>query len=110
MNFFFKTNLYPQVKVKGSFDVASIVSPITKTLIKAKVSFYGNIKEFDIPVIIHKSEGLMTVNSYRPIIVKAGDFNIPSENLISLASTVGGISISDTIPLNIDLIFETIIK
>jgi hypothetical protein len=107
---FLKTNLYPLVKVQGSFDMESIKNPITKTIIKANVDFYGHIKAFEIPVIIHKTEGLMTVNSYKPIIVKASDFSIPAENLISLAATVGGISISDTIPLNINLTFKATSK
>lgn len=84
----------------------SIVKLITKTSIKADVDFYGRIKTFEISVIIHKSAGLLSVNSYKPIIVKASDFGIPTENLISLAATVGGISISDTIPLNINLTFS----
>ncbi|WP_085299544.1 YceI family protein [Cognaticolwellia mytili] len=103
---FLKTNLYPLVKIKGYFEMESIVKPITKTSIKADVDFYGQIKTFEIPVIIHKSAGLLSVNSYKPTIVKASDFGIPTENLISLAATVGGISISDTIPLNINLTFS----
>lgn len=103
---FFKTKLFPLVKIRGHFDMEPIVKPITKTTIKANVNFYGQTKEFEISVIIHKAEGLMTINSYKPIIVKGSDFNIPSENLINLAATVGGISISDTIPLNIHLTFE----
>mgnify|MGYP000278880724 CR=1 FL=1 len=107
---FLKTNVYPLVKVKGYFDIKSIVEPITKTSIKADVDFYGHIKTFEIPVIIHKTEGILTVNSYKPMIVKASDFAIPAENLISLAATVGGISISDAIPLNINLTFKAIPK
>jgi len=103
---FLKTNLYPLVKIKGYFAMESIVKPITKTSIMADVDFYGQIKTFEIPVIIHKSAGLLSVNSYKPIIVKASDFGIPTENLINLAATVGGISISDTIPLNINLTFS----
>lgn len=107
---FLKTNLYPLVKIKGYFDMESIVEPITKTNIKADVDFYGQIKTFEIPVIIHKSAGLLSVNSYKPIIVKASDFGIPTENIINLAATVGGISISDTIPLNINLTFSATAK
>lgn len=107
---FLKTNLFPLVNIKGHFDMDSITKAITKTSIKADVSFYGNTKEFEFPVIIHKSEGLITVNSYRPIIIKGSDFNIPSKNLINLATTVGGISISDAIPLNIHLTFEVALK
>lgn len=103
---FLKTNLYPLVKIQGGFDIKSLINPITKTSIKANVDFYGHIKAFEIPVIIHKTKELITVNSYKPIIVRASDFGIPTENLISLAATVGGINISDAIPLNINLTFK----
>ena len=103
---FFKTNLYPQVKIHGEFDLKSIVNPMTKTSIKVNVDFYGSSKAFEVPVIIHQAGELMTVNSYKPIIVRASDFGIPSVNLMNLAATVGGISISDTIPLNINLTFK----
>ncbi len=107
---FLKTNLYPLVKVSGQFNQKLLVKPITQTTIKAKVEFYGQVKNFEIPVIIHKAGELMTVNSYKPVIVKASDFNIPADNLKNLSATVGGISISDSIPLNINLTFKALIK
>lgn len=105
-NVFLKTNLYPLVKIQGYFDLKSIKEPITKTSIKANVDFYGQVKEYEISVLIHQANGLLTVNSYKPIIVKASDFGIPTQNLINLAALVGGINISDTIPLNINLTFK----
>jgi hypothetical protein len=107
---FLKTNLYPLVKVQGNFDLESMKGPITKTSIKADVDFYGRIKTYEIPVIIHKTNEITTVNSYKPIIVKASDFGIPKENLINLAATVGGLTISDTVPLNINLTFKAAAK
>jgi hypothetical protein len=107
---FLKTNMYPLVKIQGNFDLESIKEPMTKTSIKADVDFYGRTKTYEIPVIIHKTNEIMTVSSYKPIIVKASDFGIPKENLINLAATVGGLSISDTIPLNINLTFKAVAK
>jgi hypothetical protein len=103
---FLKTNLYPKVKVKGSINLDSVRQTISRQTIKVKVYFYGQVSEFDMPVVIHKSNGLITVNSYKPTIVRASDFKIPTENLKALAKTVGGISISDTVPLNVNLVFK----
>ena len=107
---FFNTKLYPTVKIQGHFDIESIKSPISKTTIKANVDFYGHTKEIAIPVIIHKTEEMMTVSSYKPIIVKASDFGVPAKNLTNLAATVGGFSISEAVPLNINLTFKSRIK
>jgi hypothetical protein len=46
------------------------------------------------------------VSSLSPVIVGASDFGIPTENLTNLAATVGGIKISDRVPLNLTLTFK----
>lgn len=74
-------------------------------IVPADVSFYGNNKTFNFPVIITKTDNSITVNSYAPVIVKASDFGIPAANLTQLAATVGGLALSDSVPVNINLVF-----
>jgi len=103
---FFNSTLNPTVHITGQFELAALAQDITKLTVPADVSFYGNKKTFNFPVIITKTKNAITVSSYAPVIVRASDFGIPSDNLTKLAATVGGLALSDIIPLNINLVFK----
>ncbi|SQD78514.1 YceI family protein [Moritella yayanosii] len=103
---FFNSGLNPTVHITGQFELAALAQDITKLTVPADVSFYGNKKTFNFPVIITKTKNTITVSSYAPVIVRASDFGIPTENLTKLAATVGGLALSDIIPLNINLVFK----
>ncbi len=51
-------------------------------------------------------EGFIVVNSASTIIVDGADFGISTENLNKLSATVGGLAISDKVPLNFNLLFD----
>jgi len=102
---FFNSSANPIIAISGQFDLTSLTQPISKMIVPADVSFYGNNKTFNFPVIITKTDNSITVNSYAPVIVKASDFGIPAANLTQLAATVGGLALSDSVPVNINLVF-----
>lgn len=103
---FFDASENPVIMISGQFDLASLTQPISKMIVPAEVSFYGNKKIFNFPVIITKTDNAIIVSSYTPVIVKASDFSIPAANLTKLAATVGGLALSDTVPVNINLVFK----
>lgn len=103
---FFDSTTNPIIIISGQFDLASLTQPISKVLVPASVSFYGNNQTFNFPVIITKTAYAITVNSYAPVIVKSSDFGIPAANLTKLAATVGGLALSDAVPVNINLVFK----
>ncbi|GAL12101.1 hypothetical protein JCM19233_3091 [Vibrio astriarenae] len=103
---FFDTVSFPSIEVKGKVDIDLVEAEPQKLDIPVDVTMYGNTKTLLFPVIVFKQENTMMISSYLPVIVKASDFNIPSDNLTKLAATVGGISISDSVPINLSLIFK----
>ncbi|PKH04811.1 YceI family protein [Moritella sp. Urea-trap-13] len=103
---FFNTTENPVIMVSGQFDLASLTQPISKMIVPAEVSFYGNKKTFNFPVIITKTANAIIVSSYAPVIITASDFAIPAVNLTKLAATVGGLALSDAVPVNINLVFK----
>ncbi|WP_075496789.1 YceI family protein [Moritella viscosa] len=103
---FFNSAINPTIAISGQFELATFKQDIGKAMVPAAVSFYGKTKTFNFPVIITKTKNAITVNSYAPVIVRASDFNIPTENLTKLSATVVGLALSDIIPLNINLVFK----
>jgi hypothetical protein len=103
---FFDSSENPVIMVSGQFDLSALTQPISKMTVPAEVSFYGNKKTFDFPVIITKTADAIIVNSYKSVIVTASDFSIPAANLTKLAATVGGLALSDAVPVNINLVFN----
>jgi len=103
---FFNAAYYPTVNITGQFDLSGLKQDITKVTVPAAVSFHGNSKTFNFPVIVTKTKNAITVSSHTPVIVQASDFGIPAENLANLAATVGGLALSDKVPLTVNLVFK----
>ncbi|MER0369794.1 YceI family protein [Vibrio vulnificus] len=103
---FFETVKFPSIDVKGKVDLARLAKGPQKLDIPVDVSMYGNTKTLTFPVIVLEQGDAVMVSSYSPVIVRASEFGIPSENLTKLAATVGGIKISDSVPLNLTLLFQ----
>lgn len=103
---YLKTNLYPQIRITGNFAPSQLKKTITKENIQTTIEIYGRKKKITIPVIIHHSNNVISVNSTKPIIIKGADFGIPSSNLAALAAKIGGTAISDAIPVNFNVVFD----
>lgn len=103
---FFNAAVNPTIAINGQFALAAFEQEIGKAIVPAAVTFYGKTKTFNFPVIIVKTKDAISVSSYTPVIVRASDFGIPTDNLTKLAATVGGLALSDVIPLNINLVFK----
>lgn len=105
---FFITNKYPNASIRATLDLKKInaISGYSKMEIPAYLSLYGKTKEINLSVIVGKHGCNLTANTSKPIIINANDYGIPAQNLINLAKTVGGISISPIVPVNFSLAFN----
>ncbi|TWD40953.1 polyisoprenoid-binding protein YceI [Vibrio crassostreae] len=103
---FFETGKQSPVKVEGNIDWNSLTEGSHKESLYAKVTLFGKTKLVKFPVVILNAGNTIMVSSSAPVIISASDFGIPSKNLIALADTVGGIKISDRVPLTLNLTFS----
>lgn len=103
---FFESVKYPDVKVSGKVDLAALSNGPKKLVIPVQVTMYGKTKSIVFPVVILKNDNYVMVSSSSSVIVGASDFGLPSENLTKLAATVGGIKISDRVPVSLALVFK----
>lgn len=102
---FFETVKFPKIVANGHVELDKADDKPTLLNASVRVNMYGNSKTIDFPVIVHESDDYITVASVAPVIVRSSDFGIPTENLKKLADTVGGIAISDSVPLSLNLTF-----
>lgn len=103
---YFESMKYPQVMVSGTVDSKLLSGAATSTTIPAQVTLYGQSKMVDFPVVIMPSDGKVMVSSTAPVIINAADFSIPAANLSALSETVGGLSLSDSVPVSLTLLFQ----
>ncbi|HHP0447947.1 TPA: YceI family protein [Vibrio harveyi] len=103
---FFESAKHAPVKVTGKVDWASLGEGSHKVKVPAEVTLFGKTKSVEFPVVILNAGDTVMVSSRAPVIIGAADFGIPSKNLTDLAATVGGIKISDRVPLTLNLTFK----
>ncbi|MEZ9892304.1 YceI family protein [Vibrio lentus] len=103
---YFESMTFPEVKISGKVDPAMLSGDPQITTIAAEVTLHGTTKTIDFPVMVIPSEGFVMVNSTSTIIVNGADFGISTENLNKLSATVGGLAISDKVPLSFNLLFD----
>ncbi|MUK25700.1 YceI family protein [Aliivibrio fischeri] len=103
---FFESVKYPEVEVSGKVDLSALSNGPKKLVIPAKVTLYGKTKSINFPVVVLEEGNHVMVSSSSAVIIGASDFGIPSENLTKLAATVGGIKISDRVPVSLTLVFK----
>ncbi len=104
--FFFNSKLFSEVLVTGKIDLSKISDIPQKIIIPARVSMYKSSKTILFQIIAEKINDYIIVSSSFPIIINSQDFGIPRKNLNMLAATVGGIDISDTVPVFFTLVFK----
>ncbi|EPE37636.1 hypothetical protein CF66_2342 [Candidatus Photodesmus katoptron] len=105
---FFQSNKYPNIEVSGKVNLSEIDFMPIKMTIPANITLLGNTKKMQIPLLIIKSKDYLSVSSTNHIIINSDDFSIPIDNLNKLAETVGGIPISNTVPVIVNLIFKAL--
>ncbi|HAU8293442.1 TPA: YceI family protein [Vibrio vulnificus] len=103
---YFESSKYPFVKVTGNIDLTLLEEGSHSVTIPTQVSLFGKSKVIEFPVVILKVGNIVMVSSSIPIVISAEEFGIPKENLQKLAATVGGIKISDMVPVTINMTFN----
>lgn len=104
---FFETIKFPTVNITADVtDSLKTAKAVERKTMTFNVEIYGKTKPILADVIISQSDSHIVVSSLAPLIIKAKDFSIPAANLINLATTVGNIAISSTVPVNFTVVFE----
>lgn len=103
---FFESSKYSSAKVSGKVDWSVLKEGAHKINVPTNVTLFGKTIPISFPVVILKTDDVVMVSSSAPVIIGAKEFGIPSENLTKLAATVGGIKISDRVPLTLNLTFK----
>ncbi|MFS1490432.1 YceI family protein [Vibrio splendidus] len=103
---YFDSMTFPEVKISGKVEPSMLSGDPKRTTVAAEVTLHGVTKTIEFPILVVPSEGLVIVNSASTIIVNGADFGISTDNLNKLSATVGGLAISDKIPLNFNLLFD----
>lgn len=104
---FFDSEAYPNAAVSVQLPESIFAEEfVTKQLdLGALVSLFGTEKTLSFKVNVIKTEDVLVVSTVQPTIVSGNTFGIPSDNLVALAKTVGGIALSDTVPVSFSLVF-----
>lgn len=103
---YFESMTFPEVKVSGQVESSMLSGDPKRTTVAAEVTLHGVTRTIDFPVIVVPSSGFVMVSSASTIVVNGADFGISTENLNKLSATVGGLAISDKIPLSFNLLFD----
>jgi len=106
---FFKIIKFPRATIRTKIDMKKIksISHYRKMEIPATLEFYGKPKEIKLNILVAKTyRSRLLITSMQPIIINADDYGIPAENLVKLAKTVGGLSISNKAAVNFVLTFK----
>lgn len=105
---FFETKNFPMLSVEGTVSMSDLdkSNALLQQAIPAKVTLFGNTQDVTLNMNIIKSEDDIFAFTYKPVIINGATFGIPEENLKKVAETVGNIAISDTVPVNVNLIFR----
>ena len=105
---FFNAANFPDAKVSAKLPEGLLLedSFMRQLTLPAQVTIFGQTQELNFTVNILKKGGDIAVSTVQPTIVRAKQFGIPSDNLNALASTVGGIAISDSVPVSFSLILS----
>ncbi|SFV86053.1 hypothetical protein MNB_SUP05-SYMBIONT-4-282 [hydrothermal vent metagenome] len=108
-NLFFKVVDFPKAIIKAKIDMKKIksIAYYKQMEIPATLAFYGKTKTIKLNVLVAKTyKSRLLITSMQPIIINASDYGIPAENLVKLAKTVGGISLSNKAAVNFVLTFK----
>jgi len=105
---FFQSDIFPTIKVTAALTPQDLIvkNGVSKKKIAINVNINGHDKVFETQVLVTQVGKQLVVSSLSPVIISAADFAIPAKNIIALAKTVGGISISTIVPVNFNIVFN----
>lgn len=105
---FFNSAAFPNIGVTSNIpaDLLKADSVVKQITLPVSLTIMGTTQTVDMTLNVVKSGDIVAVSSARPVIIRASAFGIPTDNLTQLAATVGGIAISDTVPVNISLVLK----
>lgn len=103
---FFNSKAFPSAKVSVNIPAAVLSADlsVTQQELPATVTLFGKSRDIKFNVNIVKASDVISVSTVAPVIVRGSSFGIPTDNLAALAKTVGGIPISDTVPVSFSLV------
>lgn len=105
---FFNYDKYPKI------EVGAVIPPDTlpktgeiKTLnVAATLTMWNTAKPIDLELLIANTGRSLIVSSRKAVVISAGDYGIPAENLQKMAGTVGNIAIATSAPVNFQLVLD----
>lgn len=105
---FFQSERFPTINVTADLTPQDLIANngVSKKTIAINVNINGHNKVINTQVLVTQVGKQLVVSSLSPIIISAADFSIPAKNIITLAKTVGGISISTIVPVNFNIVFN----
>ncbi|WP_318516590.1 YceI family protein [Photobacterium leiognathi] len=105
---FFDSKSFPQIQVKGKVDMDILKAD--KAILQKKIPFsveiFGTKNSVKALVNIVKVGDNIAISSAKPVIISASNYLIPATHLTKLAETVGGIAISNTVPVSFSLVLN----
>ncbi len=108
-NIFFNIAKFPKAIISAKIDpkVIKKIAYYKKMTIPASLEFYGAKKDIKLDILVAKVyRSHLLVSSIKPIVINANDYGIPNKNLLALAKTVGGLSISNKAGVNFVIAFK----
>lgn len=105
---FFNSKAFPSLSVSGTFPLEEVEKSgrQTQVSVPVKVTLHGKTIEMNMDVNVLKFGDTLVAYTYKPAVVSGASFGIPTANLNKLAETVGNIPLSDTVPVNVSLVFD----
>lgn len=103
---FFKSDLFPTVDVKAAIpaDILKADKLIQQRTLSATVTLLGNSKDLEFVVNIVKAGDTLTVSTAKPVTISAAAFNIAADSVNAISTLMGGIGISDSVPVSFSLV------
>lgn len=103
---FFNSVSFPEVTVSAKLPprVLQNTTHMEQISLAADVTLSGTTRTLPFVVNLVKTEQFITVSTATPAIIDGSTFGIPLESLSALAATVGGIPISNKVPVTFSLI------
>lgn len=105
---FFNAQSFPTLSVAGTFPMDEVEKSGRQMQVSlpVKVTLHGKTVDVNFDVNVLKLGETLVAYTYKPTIISGSSFGIPTENLNKLAETVGSIPLSDTVPVNVSLVFN----
>ncbi|GAA6151829.1 YceI family protein [Pseudoteredinibacter isoporae] len=105
---FFNVDQHPKIEVGATIRPDSLpkTGEINVLNVTATLTLWNTTKPLELELLVANTGRSLMVSSRKAIVISATDYGIPAENLNKMASTVGGIAIATTAPVNFQLVLD----